>query len=446
MEQDLFDWLNSQKDNGINNGTGLILAPLSDVQPKTETEALPQLQPPSNEIMPDEPEETEIPSCPPDSKKDDSETDDSESNDTDSLLPLEESENEIPAYPPEIQENDSEIDTSDADMAGTEATQEIFTEPEKSETEPQTEQEQPQENETSDIPSDHEWQERATGFTLSLDEPPPEIWTRINEDDEEPEYEETDSLQGAAYIQIHGRNFTERLHHTLRHRKERAEQRAEAERASAESSHPYLQRVLIYCTTLLMAIGFAFLALWFVGRETPDGMRKRAEALIEAGKFEEAEGIYRRAYRRYPDDKFFIEAVSKTAERAGHIQTAKAAHDEYIRRTSPDILPKVQPDPKEKEKEKPETLIPQEKPLTFRDYLEEANHAYNIGMYNRSLIYFFRAHGADPHDIRPYIGIANAYRMKGMYFDSKRILDEARSRFRRNPDIEMGYDFLREVN
>ncbi|MBQ7193914.1 MAG: hypothetical protein IJR98_06060, partial [Synergistaceae bacterium] len=59
-----------------------------------------------------------------------------------------------------------------------------------------------EDDDLKEIPDDHEWQERATGFTLSLDDPPPELWTGINDDDEELDYEETDSLQGAAYVQI----------------------------------------------------------------------------------------------------------------------------------------------------------------------------------------------------------------------------------------------------
>lgn len=307
------------------------------------------------------------------------------------------------------------------------------------------------EDESDDDPAqqDHEWQERATGFTLSLDEPPPELWTHINDDDPEPDYEPTESLQGAAYVQIHGRNFTERLHHTLKHRKERAEERAQAEH-EADHSHPYIQKSVILASTLLMALGFSFLALWFIGRETPEGMRSRALSLKEAGKFEEASEIYRRAHRRYPNVAEFLEGLSETSEKAGHPQTAKTAHDEYIKMTSPDTPPKTEPEvivPLKPESPKPEpvSLILNERPLTFQDYLDEANHAYNIGMYNRAVINFFRAHEINSGDFRPYIGLAASYRMKGMYFDSNRILDEARRKFGRSPALDMETYFLREA-
>ena len=356
MEQDLFNWLNSNRNNS--QGTGLLLAPLSDVpqpipeeidcQPESQnfvdnkTEQAPepesfncQLEIPENVDKPSEPE----PDCQPDSQ----EFVDNETEQAPEPEPLD-CQLEIP----------EKVDNEDDDL--------------------------------KEIPDDHEWQERATGFTLSLDEPPPELWTGINDDDEELDYEETDSLQGAAYVQIHGRNFTERLHHTLRHRKERAEERAEAERESAPS-HPYVQKSIIFCATLVMTLVLAWSALWFL--EGLSGMSKRVK------------------------------------------------HE--ISKVEPAAVVSKDPEPQ------PKKLVPPiEKPPTFEDYLNEANHAYNIGMYNRSVIYFFRAHAVNPRDLRPYIGLANAYRMKGMYFDSRRILDEARSKFRRDPNIEMGYIFLRE--
>ena len=298
---------------------------------------------------------------------------------------------------------------------------------------------------------DHDWQERATGFTLSLDEPPPELWTHINDDDPEPDYEPTDSLQGAAYVQIHGRNFTERLHHTLKHRKERAQSEQEPEKPKH-----YMQKAIIFCGCLLMTLGFAVLALWFVWRETPDGMKRRAESFIEAGNFDEAAEIYRRAHRRYPDIPDFLAGLSESSQKAGHVQTAKTAHDEYIRLTlsdpdNPPAKPQTvteiprKPETETPAKPAPVSLILMEKPLTFQDYLNEANHAYNIGMYNRAVINFFRAMEINGRDIRPYLGLSASYRMKGMYFDSQRILDEARRKFGRSPALDMELHFLREA-
>ena len=39
-------------------------------------------------------------------------------------------------------------------------------------------------------------------------------------------------------------------------------------------------------------------------------------------------------------------------------------------------------------------------------------------------------------DIRPYIGLAESYRAKGIDFEARRILAEAERRFGRNPTIE----------
>ena len=302
-------------------------------------------------------------------------------------------------------------------------------------------QEETQYADNDEIPQDHDWQERATGFTLSLDEPPPELWTHINDDDPDPEYEATDSLQGAAYVQIHGRNFTERLHHTLKHRKERAEERAQAENDNPPSK-TLRQIAMILCGTLVIVMGFALLSLWFVRRETPDGMKRRAESFIEAGNFDEAAEIYRTAHRRYPDKAEFLAGLSEASEKAGHPQTAKAAREEYHNKTESRDNP---PKPEIKPQTLTRRVIPEEKPMTFTDYLNEANYAYNIGMYNRAVIYFSRAMNINSRDIRPYLGLSACYRMKGMYFDSYRIIEEARRIFGRSPAIDMCIYFLREA-
>ncbi len=456
MEQDLFNWLNS---HGNSKGTGLLVAPLSpgkhdDISAPDENIISETTESPADDtqqgevFVPDndiQPEETPayIPQNDSEIQQEEFTYDDSE------YVPEKyiqqhadyTQQEESPVY---IPQNDSEIQQGE------------FTD-----NDPQSvPDEYVQQQLDDDVLRDHDWQERATGFTLSLDEPPPELWTHINDDDPEPDYEPTESLQGAAYVQIHGRNFTERLHHTLKHRKERAEERAQAENESGKSN-PYTQKIIIFCACLLMALGFAFLALWFIGRETPDGMKRRAESFVEAGKFDEAAEIYRKAHRRYPERAEFLAGLSEASQRAGHVQTAKTAHDEYIRLTSHDTRmnepespsAKKPPEPERNTPRKPDTapksapvsLILMEKPLTFRDYLNEANHAYNIGMYNRAVINFFRAMEINSSDLRPYIGISSSYRMKGMYFDSYRIIEEARRKFGRSPALDMLSYFLREA-
>ena len=87
--------------------------------------------------------------------------------------------------------------------------------------------------------------------------------------------------------------------------------------------------------------------------------------------------------------------------------------------------------------------LPEVRPVTFEEELEEANHAFNIGMYSRAIRNFHRAHAIRENDIRPYIGLAGAYRAKGMFFDARRILDEARRKFGRNPTLEVERQYLR---
>ena len=81
--------------------------------------------------------------------------------------------------------------------------------------------------------------------------------------------------------------------------------------------------------------------------------------------------------------------------------------------------------------------------MTFDEALQEGNHAFNIGMYSRAIANFHKAHAIRENDIRPYIGLAGAYRAKGMFFDAKRLLDEARRKFGRNPTLETEREYLR---
>ena len=333
-----------------------------------------------------------------------------------------------------------------------------------------------EQTETSSSQLNPDWKNANTGFELSLDEPPPEIWTKINAEKENPEdldYEETESLQGAAYIPKpeHGKNFTQRLQKTLQNRKQKAEAERELE-AEQKSHHPYLQKAMIICGTLLIVLFFAWLSLCFIQRETPEGMNARAEKFYEQGNYEEAEKLYQRAYKRYPNILTFLTRLADSAEKAGHSQTAEDAKREYAR-NFPDeqneiiIIPTSakkgddqqtkQENSEQKTESKPEksktepvkitqpNSVYHDEKLTFDEYLQEGTHAFNVGMYNRAVMNFFRAYDINSADPRPYIGLAGAYRAKGLYFDAKVILDEARKKFRRNPTIEMERRFLREA-
>ena len=255
----------------------------------------------------------------------------------------------------------------------------------------------------NDSEQTHEWQERATGFTLSLDEPPPELWTHINDDDPDPEYEPTESLQGAAYVQIHGRNFTERLHHTLRTRKERMQSGSDDNDSDGAISRMRNIAVML-CSLLVMALGLSCIGLYFVWRMTfyrPEGKR----------------------------------AVISNADQ--HIESVQPEKEKPVSTTQSKDIPRTQNIARRS--------IPKEKPKTFTDYLNEGNYAYNIGMYNRAVINFWNAKKINGRDIRPYLGLSACYRKKGMYVDAHYVIEEARRLFGRSPAVDMAVYFLREA-
>ncbi len=316
----------------------------------------------------------------------------------------------------------------------------------------------------------------AAGFTINLNEPPQEMWTDIDSDsdsDDDPkDYEENMSLQGDAYIPVakHGANFTQRLQATLQGRKAKAAKRRELDAENA-SRHPYLQKAVIFCGVLLMALGFAYFGLWFIQRETPDGINQRAVNLYEQGNFDEAENLYHRGYKHYPHVLGFLTGMARSAEKAGHPQTAIAAWNEYVsslpkddtehRRAAQEELDRLIPGHPRKNSQPlsqtAQTLVPAKpappkiarpqlpnvRALTFDEALTEANNAYNIGMFSRAIANFHKAHAIREDDIRPYIGLAASYRARGLYFDAKRMLDEARRKFGINPAIDVERYYLR---
>ena len=267
-----------------------------------------------------------------------------------------------------------------------------------------------------DIDTNKAWPEHATGFELSLDEPPHEIWTRINEsnseyddnDEDEVEYEQGDSLVGAAYEQKHehGKNFTERLQNTLKGRKKKAEQ-AREEEENRKPRHPYVLNATKMCVAMLITLGLAFMALLFVQR-----LNDYVHHLSDNGKeldqsLQTEEELSREIY---------ISADITTEE-------TKSQDIEVQLPSKPPVVP-----------------------VTFDEFLTEANNAFNLGMYNVAIIYFFRAMELNGSDIRAYIGLAEAYRLRGMSFDSKRIINEAREKFRPNTTIETIAKFLEGEN
>ena len=308
------------------------------------------------------------------------------------------------------------------------------------------------------------WHEANAGLELSMKEPPPQIWSSQNESESESEDEENENnsedyehiiLQQNSSVTLHGTNFTQRLQRTLQGRKNKA---AELRRKNSEDnkhSHPYIKHAFFMCAFMLLALGLAWLSLRYLQTKTPDSFNMRASELYEQGKYDEAMNLWQEAYNRYPNDIRFLEGIARSAEKAGHSQTANIAWNEYRNaiheNQSRDIeapnqnaaeVPEVPQTLKinintggDKKESKTESRVPVNI-LTFDDYLNEANRLYNIGMYTRALVNFMKALEQRNDDIRPYIGLAESYRAKGIDFEARRILAEAERRFGRNPTIE----------
>ncbi|MBQ7220896.1 MAG: tetratricopeptide repeat protein [Synergistaceae bacterium] len=500
MTQDLFDWLNSThtgNDDNVSGTGGLLLVPVNNALPMSpEHEDVTSSQestPEPETLQPDasaqagtaEEPESEAPApCENVSVNDTyaAESAARSAHDSPSLPPANPSPERITAFT-DAWQGEAYIYADDEPSPEPEEVIDESSPAEDTYTEPEEVPDESSQPDEQDIPDEeHEsilnqaWHE-AAGFHLNLDEPPPQMWTDIDQDSEEDDdpkdYEENPSLQGDAYIPVvkHGANFTQRLQATLKGRKDRAAKQHEND--ENPNSHPYVQKALIFCGVLLMALGFAYFGLWFIRRETPDRLSERARTLYEQGKFDEAANLYQRGYRRNPEILTFLTGLARSSEKAGHTQTAIAAWNEYMsslpkddtehRRAAQDELDRLipgggtQPQPKTitlpqpTTQPKPETpprpaerpSLPDVRPMTFDEALSEGNSAFNIGMFSRAIANFHKAHAIRPDDIRPYVGLAASYRAKGMYFDAKRIISEARKKFGRDPALEIESYYLR---
>ncbi|MBQ2615696.1 MAG: hypothetical protein IJF90_02445, partial [Synergistaceae bacterium] len=203
MEQEIFDWLNSQTKS---QGTGLLVAPLS---PEVQED----IPAPQESIPPEDPQDM----------AEDSPSDYEEGNvvladDSQEVLDVPddsqpEDEQDVPVESDdEHDEQDIPVDLQISDIQQPDNVEDILEIPQQDETQevndeitqdlppeawsygdedeyptfiPETDNPEDfiPDSEADDDPAqqDHEWQERATGFTLSLDEPPPELWTHIND-------------------------------------------------------------------------------------------------------------------------------------------------------------------------------------------------------------------------------------------------------------------------
>ncbi|MBQ7733621.1 MAG: hypothetical protein IJT58_06340 [Synergistaceae bacterium] len=253
------------------------------------------------------------------------------------------------------------------------------------------------------------------------DEPPPETWaeydTEIDENSELYEhYEQGIDFQEYNDKIPHGTNFTRRLQRILHERKERAaEEKSRAD--SQKAPHPYMIKGILFCLALIIALLFAWGVLFVLQKKVPNYTQHTSTLSLN-----EQEQEHKQVTRATEHEPAVIKAGDDV-----HTETESESkpHEVNIAKTVQTTQPAKPP-----------------VPLTFEDYLREGNEAFNLGIYNSALKNFFRALELDGNDTRPYIGLAGAYRAKGLYFDSKRILDEAMMIFRKNPTIETALKIL----
>ena len=86
-----------------------------------------------------------------------------------------------------------------------------------------------------------------------------------------------------------------------------------------------------------------------------------------------------------------------------------------------------------------EELLPPLPVLSYVQRIERSSVALRQGKFDAAAFGFagaMEAEDAKAGDPRPYIGLAAAFRGKGMNFDAARVLNDAKARFPRDPTIE----------
>ena len=335
------------------------------------------------------------------------------------LLIVDNPETELLLAPLDSAQPDSEIENNEDNLSDTENTSQIAApetveestslsseddiSPYEEETQSETIEESDDDESKPDVKNLDEWHEAATKFDLSLDEPPIEIWTQIREsiEDDDEDYEQSMSLQGDAYIQLpteHGKNFTQRLHKTLKDRQKKAEDLRKEEELEKRNQHPYTLKSIILCSVLVIEVAISCFILFVLNRHAI--AKKQNE--IKDVEVEEIKEIK-------------IEGDSKDLKIIESNDESKLEESEFESEPGFDFS---------------------NLPTNFEDLVNEGNSAYNFELYDMSILIFHKAIELKNNDIRPYIGLIRSYRAKKMYFDAKRILDTARIKFGRNPTLE----------
>ena len=479
------DWLNNKENN--NAGTGLLLAPINIINTQESGENITRENPADpqdllfkhEDITQEEPqiienydEKPELLFNHEDSTQNITRENDENENITDSRETLDSDSQDITSTLYQNLANSLESYDPDQFIASSQITHE--TPPQNSLT-PEEREKIINSQELPDINNMNKaQQEAATGFQLSLDEPPPELWSNISSDDYNnddsqessqlyEQYEQGINFQEYNNQTPHGKNFTQRLQRILHERKERASEQKKSEPVQ----NSYIKKAAIMCASLVITILFAWLVLIYLQKKTPDYLNAKALSLYNSGNFEQAANEYQRAYKIYPNILTFLTGLAISSEKAGHLGTAKISWQEYI-----NLLPENASADKElaenelnrlneSEREKIEIESPQitsdpepekiesesiKTQPTFNELMREGTEALNLGIYNNAIINFSQAIELNPKDLRAYIGLAAAYRNKGLCFDAKRIIDEAIKKFGQDPTILTELNFLREAN
>ena len=479
------DWLNNKENNDA--GTGLLLAPINIINTQESGENITRENPADpqdllfkhEDITQEEPqiienydEKPELLFNHEDSTQNITRENDENENITDSRETLDSDSQDITSTLYQNLANSLESYDPDQFIASSQITHE--TPPQNSLT-PEEREKIINSQELPDINNMNKaQQEAATGFQLSLDEPPPELWSNISSDDYNnddsqessqlyEQYEQGINFQEYNNQTPHGKNFTQRLQRILHERKERASEQKKSEPVQ----NSYIKKAAIMCASLVITILFAWLVLIYLQKKTPDYLNAKALSLYNSGNFEQAANEYQRAYKIYPNILTFLTGLAISSEKAGHLGTAKISWQEYI-----NLLPENASADKElaenelnrlneSEREKIEIESPQitsdpepekiesesiKTQPTFNELMREGTEALNLGIYNNAIINFSQAIELNPKDLRAYIGLAAAYRNKGLCFDAKRIIDEAIKKFGQDPTILTELNFLREAN
>ena len=480
------DWLNNKENNDA--GTGLLLAPINIINTQESGENITRENPADpqdllfkhEDITQEEPqiienydEKPELLFNHEDSTQNITRENDENENITDSRETLDSDSQDITSTLYQNLANSLESYDPDQFIASSQITHE--TTPQNSLT-PEEREKIINSQELPDINNMNKaQQEAATGFQLSLDEPPPELWSNISSDDYNnddsqessqlyEQYEQGINFQEYNNQTPHGKNFTQRLQRILHERKERASEQKKSEPVQ----NSYIKKAAIMCASLVITILFAWLVLIYLQKKTPDYLNAKALSLYNSGNFEQAANEYQRAYKIYPNILTFLTGLAISSEKAGHLGTAKISWQEYINLLPENASadkefaknelnrlseqeeenrakiesPQITPDP-EPEKIESESIKTQP---TFNELMREGTEALNLGIYNNAIINFSQAIELNPKDLRAYIGLAAAYRNKGLYFDAKRIIDEAIKIFGQDPTILTELNFLREAN